>query len=243
MEEVKLDVQIRENKGRRYAKKDRRQSLIPAIIYGGKKEETTVKIDRRNFEHIRRVHVGENIIFRLNVFVGDKQLNDYTALIQEEQRHPVSDEILHVDFKRISLKEKIRVRVPLNPVGDAVGVVKDGGSLDHILWDLEVECFPMDIPKKIDVDVAALKIGDAVFIKDLKLPTAVVTYHDPEAIVFTVVPPMKEEVEKKPEEEITEPEVIKEKKEKEGEEGEEPKAKEAAGEKEKEKEKKEKEAA
>ncbi|MCA9406557.1 MAG: hypothetical protein KC684_08465, partial [Candidatus Omnitrophica bacterium] len=97
--------------------------------------------------------------------------------------------------------------------GEAVGVKTDGGSLEHTLWELDVICLPTNIPNKLEVDVSHLKIGDVIHVKDILLPEGVKTKHDPEAIVFSVVPPMKEEVETE-EAAPTEPEVIKEKKEK-----------------------------
>jgi large subunit ribosomal protein L25 len=121
-----------------------------------------------------------------------------------------------------------------------VGVKQDNGTVDHILWEVEVECLPKGIPEKIEIDVSNLKINDAIQVKDLPIPSGVKILNDPEAIVLSVAPPVKEEVIEAPEEEAapTEPEVIKEKKPEteEKEEGEEkPKPKEAKKEEGKEK--------
>jgi len=214
MEEIKLDVTVRKEIGGRQVKDVRKNDLIPGVIYGGEEKETLIKFDRRTFEHIRRLHAGESIVFHINVMEADKKPKDYSALVVEEQHDSVSDKILHIDFKRISLTEKIEVKVPIIAKGDPIGVTKDGGSLDHILWELDVECLPTDIPQHIDIDVSALNIGDTIHVKDVQLPLGVITPHDPEAIIFSVVPPMKEEEEKPAEgEEEVEPELIKEKKE------------------------------
>ena len=215
MEEIKLDVQVRELVGSRKVKGIRREDLVPGIVYGGKKEPTLIQINRKSFERIRRAHHGE-IIFHINVLSGEKKVGDFPAMVKEAQIDPVTDDLLHVDFKRISLTEKIKVNVPLIPKGDPIGVKRDGGSLDHVIWELDVICLPTQIPQGIEVDVSNLEIGDSVFVKNLKLPEGVTTKHDPEAIVFNLVPPMKEEVapvEGAP----TEPEVLKEKKPVEGE--------------------------
>lgn len=218
MEEVKLDVQIRSEVGSRNVQRVRRQDCVPGIVYGGKKKTASVKMNRRAFERIRRQHHGE-VVFHINIMEGDKKLEDYSAIVKEEQHDPVTDEVLHVDFKRISLKEEIEVKAPIVAKGEAIGVKRDGGSVDQILWELNVICLPMDMPEEIVVDVNALEIGDSIYVKDIVLPASVKTKQDLEAIVLSVIPPRKEEEEIPVEvEEGMEPELIKEKKEEEEEE-------------------------
>jgi len=212
MEEIQLNVQIREKTGKENSRAVRKQDNIPAIVYGGEKEPTPVKIDRRAFERIERAHHGESIVLHLNVMEGEKKLLDYATLIKETQHNPVTDQITHIDFVRISLDEEIEVKVPIVARGDAIGV-KEGGSLDHHLWEIDITCLPMNIPKNLEVDVTELKIGDAIHVKDIVLPQGIVTEHDPDDIVISVVPPMKEEAETPAEEgdASAEPEVTKEK--------------------------------
>lgn len=214
MEEIKLEVQLRDKVGTRKIKSIRRDDSVPAIVYGGEQDPTTIKLDRRTYEKIMRHHHGQSVVFHLNVMEGEKSLRDYSVIVKEEQHDPVSDKLIHIDFKRISLTELIEVTVPVESKGEADGVKNDGGSLDHAMWELDVICLPMNIPEKIQIDVTNLKIGDAVHVKDIVLPEGVTTKHDLEAIVFSILPPMKEEVEG---EEVAagEPEVIKEKKDKE----------------------------
>ena len=140
-----------------------------------------------------RFHKGKTVLFHLNVKEGDKKAKDYSVIIKEEQHDPVSDELTHIDFHRISLTQEIHVKVPLETKGDAPGVKKSGGSLEHLLWELEVICLPTNIPAKIEIDVTKLEIGDSIHIKDLVLPSGVKTNLDPESIVVTVAAPMKEE--------------------------------------------------
>jgi large subunit ribosomal protein L25 len=158
-----------------------------------------------------RHHRGQSVVFHLNVLEGEKKLKDYSAIVKEEQHEPVSDDLVHIDFHRISLTEKIEVKVSVTTKGEAHGVKVDGGSLEHTLWELDVVCLPTNIPEKIEIDVTKLNIGDAVHVKDIVLPEGVTTKHDPEAILVLVVPPMKEV--EAPAEEQGEPEVIGEKKE------------------------------
>ena len=221
MEEIKLDVQIRDQIGSRKVKAVHREDCVPAIVYGGKKKgPTPIKVDRRAYERIMRHHQGQSVVFHLNVMEGGKKLRDYSVIVKEEQHAPVSDDLVHIDFHRISLTEELEVKVPIVTKGEAAGVKNDGGSIDHTIWELDIICLPTNIPEKIVVDVTELEIGDAIHIKDIVLPGGVRTKHDPEAILVSVVPPMKEvEVPAEGEEEDIEPEVIKEKKDGEAEEG------------------------
>ncbi len=213
MQQIDLDVQVREEVGTAKAKAIRRENLVPGIVYGSKKVPTAVKVSRKAYERIRREHHGENVIFRLNVLQGDKKLRDYAAIVKEEQHHPVSDQVIHIDFNRISLTDKITVKVAVHAVGEAVGVKRDGGSLEHVIWELDVVCLPTQIPHHLEAEVSKLEIGGSIHVKDIVLPEGVITKHDPEAMVMTVVPPMKEEV--AAEAAPAELEVIKEKKDKE----------------------------
>ena len=221
MEELKLDVQIRNQIGRRKVKVVHREDCVPAIVYGGKKKDPTpIKVNRRAYEHIMRHHQGQSVVFRLNVMEGEKKLRDYSVIVKEEQHAPVSDNLQHIDFHRISLTEELEVKVPIVTKGEAAGVKNDGGSLDHTVWELDIICLPTNIPEKITVDVTELEIGNAIHIKDIVLPEGVKTKHDSEAVLVSVVPPMKEvEVSAEGEEEDIEPEVIKEKKDGDAEEG------------------------
>ena len=139
MEEIKLDVQIRQGNevGTGRSKTLRSLRFIPAVVYGGTQKPTTIKLDQRAYERIMRQHKGENVLFRLNVFEGEKKLKDYSVILKEAQINPVNDELVHVDFKRISLKEEIDVKVHISSKGDAPGVKKDGGILEQILWELD----------------------------------------------------------------------------------------------------------
>ncbi len=213
MEEIKLDVEIRKEVGSRKIKGIRRDDFIPAVVYGLDKEPTTIKVNRRTYEKIMRAHKGQSVVFHLNVLEDGKTIRDYFAIVKEEQLNPVKDVLSHIDFKRIALDKEIEVSVSIVAKGEAEGVKEEGGSLDHVIWELDVICLPINIPEKIQVDISALKIGDAIHVKDLVLPEGVSTHHDPETIVFSVVPPMRE-AEEGEEEESTdaEPEVIKEKK-------------------------------
>ncbi|HDZ77497.1 MAG TPA: 50S ribosomal protein L25 [Candidatus Omnitrophica bacterium] len=214
MKEVVLSANLREEIGSRQLKKLRREGFIPGIVYGGSKA-FPIKITRSSFIKFLHEHKGENVIINLEVAEEKSKSKDNTVMIKEMQHDPVSEEIIHLDFNKISLTQAISVKVPVEAKGEAEGVKADGGSLNHILWELELECLPKDMPKSILVDVSALKIGDAIHVKDIKFSQGVTVKHEADAIVLSVAPPAKEEVEEEEAlgEEGAEPEVIKEKKE------------------------------
>ncbi len=215
MEEIKLDVQVRTELGSRKSRVLRHNNFVPAVLYGSEERPMSIQVDRKSFEQITRLQGGANVIYHLHVQQGPQILKDYFAITKEIQYDPVFDRILHIDFNRISLTEKIEVKVPIKAKGEAIGVKQDGGSIEHVLWELTVVCLPTEIPQSIEVDVSSLKIHDSLQVKDLVLPSGVVTKNDPQATVLMVAVPMKEvevaapAVEGAP---ASEPEVIKEKK-------------------------------
>jgi len=213
MEEIFLNAQPREEIGRAKVKDLRSQGFIPAVVYAEGKESLAIKVSHHELLQLVHQHRIEGIVINLKI-KDDKKQKARPCLIKEIQYDPVHDDIIHVDFNEISLTQEIKVNVPVVAKGESVGVKQEGGSLEHILWEIEVECLPTNIPKNIEVDVTQLKIGDSIHIKDLILPSGVKVLNDPGAIVLSIAAPMKEEVPVAPVEgeEIQEPEVIKEKK-------------------------------
>jgi len=217
MEELVLEAQLRDEKGKGKVKALRVGGFIPAILYGEGKKTQLVKIERRAILRLLHEHRVESSVINLKILSDDKKSKEIPAIIKEIQYEPVKEEIVHIDFNRISLTKAIKVKVPITAKGEAIGAKQDGGSLEHVLWDLEIECLPAHIPEKIEVDISALKIGDAIHIKDISLPPEIKVLHDADAVVLSIAAPVKEEVVEVPAEEVApaEPEVIKEKKEKE----------------------------
>jgi len=210
MEKVTLKAEVRTETGKRVAKDLRRKGLIPANVYKHGTDAVSLQIAIGDIEDILHTKAGENVIITLKT-AGSK---DKTVLIKEIQREPIKDRMLHVDFNEISLTEALKVDVPIISHGEPVGVKVDGGILEHIMRELHVECLPTDIPEKIVLDVSALKVGDAIFVKDIKVPEGVKVLNDPELIAMIVKAP-KVEV---PKEEAAaegaeEPELIRKKKE------------------------------
>ncbi|MFA5100460.1 MAG: 50S ribosomal protein L25, partial [Candidatus Omnitrophota bacterium] len=190
----------------------RHQGLIPAVVYSEGKEALSIKVSRGELLKLIHQHQIENAIITLKV-KDDKKKTGRPCMIKEMQHDPVKGDILHIDLYEISLTKVLKVNVPVTTRGEAPGIKSDGGSLEHIMWEIEVECLPTDIPKNIEVDISALKIGDVIHIKDIQFPAKLKVLNDPESIVLHIAEPMKEEVAPVEGEAATEPEALKEKKE------------------------------
>jgi large subunit ribosomal protein L25 len=212
MEQINLDVQLRKNSGSANAQKIRRENNIPAIVYGAGEKPTMVKADRKAYDRIHRQHMGESLIYHINIMDEGKKVADFPAIIKDIQTHPVSDEVIHLDFNRINMNKEIEIKVKVITKGEAIGVKRDHGNLDHLMWELDVICLPNSIPHHLEVDITNLGIHDAIHVKDIALPKGVRTEHDPDSVVVTVSGAMKEEAATATEEVAPELEVIKEKK-------------------------------
>ena len=214
MEELFLDAEIREEVGRGKVKALKDKGFIPAVVYAEGKPALALKLSHRQLVQLVHHHRIEGVVINLNI-KDDKKQKARPCLIKEIQHDPVHGEILHVDFNQISLTKAIKVNIPVTAKGESIGVKQGGGSLEHILWEIEVECLPTSIPKEIEIDVTQLKMGESIHVKDIVVPQGVKVLNDPGAIVLSVAAPMKEEApaEAVEGEAAQEPEVIKEKKE------------------------------
>ncbi len=209
MEKVILAAQKRSTDGSRAANRIRRQGLIPAVVYGHGMTPVAVQVGTRELHKAIHTKAGANVIIDLNV--ADLKLKESTVLIKAIQHNPVTDEIAHIDFTVISMTEKIKVNVHIavSHADESEGV-KMGGVLDLVHHEVEVECLPTAIPAKIEVNVKALKMGESVHAKDLKLPEGVVCTLPADEVVVSVQAPRQEEVAAAPAEgtEPQQPEVI-----------------------------------
>ena len=191
MEEIFLDVQLREERGKSASHGLRRQGFIPAVVYKDGEEAAALKVSHHDFVTMMHQHRVENIIINLRL-AHDKKQKVKTCMIKELQYDPVHEDILHIDFQEISLTKVVKVNVAVVSKGEPVGVKQEGGSLEHVLWEVEVECLPTNIPKNFEVDVSNLKMGDSVHLKDIPVPGNIKVLTDPESVAFMVVAPMKE---------------------------------------------------
>jgi large subunit ribosomal protein L25 len=210
MKTIELHVEKRSTLGKNEARRSRAKGKIPAILYGAKKPTVPISVDRRALSDAFRGGAGDNAIFLLKLAGTDQARH---AMIKDLQQDPLSRKALHIDFVRIEMTSKIRVKIAVEIVGIAAGVKTEGGILDFVTREVEVECLPGDIPDRLPVDVTALSIGDALRISSLAAPKGVTVVDDPEKVIVHVTHPTAEKepaaVAEEAAPEITEPEVLK----------------------------------
>lgn len=181
-EQTELLVAQREIVGKA-AKRLRNAGLIPANIYGHKEESQAVQVDAVAFEALRRAHKASGII----ALRMDGRSKAQTALVRHIQRNPINGKIVHIDFFRVSLTDRIVMKIPLHFVGEAPGVKDEDGVLLHIVDALEVECAARDIVNAFDVDVTSLAhIDDTLHASDVALPHGFKLITDPEEAIAKV---------------------------------------------------------
>jgi large subunit ribosomal protein L25 len=206
-----LDVEDRTERGTRAAKRLRREGYVLGVVYGGKDgDSTSFKV---NWHDLRQVLAGSALI---DLKVGGKTR---PVIVKDQQQHPIRDELLHIDLLEVRLDEKIQTQVSVHLEGseEAPGI-KEGGVLEHVTHQLNIEALPTDIPDAIHVDVSGLEIAATMHLSEITPPAGVTFLDDPEeTILATVVVPT----------EVEEPE-IEEETELVGEEGEEVEGVEAA---------------
>jgi large subunit ribosomal protein L25 len=211
--QVKLSARPRTESGRNSVKSVRARGSVPAVIYGKKFAPANLEVSHREIEALLSHAVGENILVELQIEDGSKKTSQL-SLIQEVQHHPVARNILHVDFQAVSMTEEISASVTVEAVGEADGVKNFGGLLEQSIRSLSVRCLPQNLPEVINVDVSALKIGESIHVRDIKLPAGVTVEDNEELTVFIVAEPSTSTESEAPAAgaEAASPEVIKEKK-------------------------------
>ncbi len=209
----KIKGEKREAFGKNASRRLRRNGMVPIILYGAKDVNVPLTLDKKDIFQILRSESGENTVFEVT-FNSETR----NAMIKDLQRNPVTDEIIHVDLIQIALDKVVRVSVPVVTVGDAIGVKTEGGFVDFITREIEVECLPKDIPEQIEIDISELHLRQSFKVEEAVLPDEIKLISDPEAILVHIEEPSKEEeieVEEEEEEVIgeeEEPEIIKKEK-------------------------------
>ena len=186
-----MNVTVREKTGKEIARKLRREGMIPGVIYGPGSEPIPLAVRANELKKTLFRYRGEQILFNL-VLENNGSSEQKLALVKELQYHPVTDEIIHVDFYEISMDREVEVEVPIEVVGKAKGV-EHGGHLQLLLHTMTVSCLPGAIMDKIEVDVSDLDIGDVVHVRDLTPPEGVRYLDSPDEPIVTILAPQKEE--------------------------------------------------
>ena len=203
MEHIALQAEPREPMSKGGLKALRRGGKVPAVVYGRGKENQNLQVDGRRLNQILTAE-GSNVLLNLQLDAAGSGAE--TVMLREIQRNPIlREEILHVDFIRISMTDRIEVEVPLTFTGDPVGVSDEDGVLEILLREITIKCLPAEIPEHIEVDVSALNIGDSINARDLQLGENLELVTDPDELLVQVSVIAEEE-----EEEIEEEEELEE---------------------------------
>ncbi|RLC02210.1 MAG: 50S ribosomal protein L25 [Deltaproteobacteria bacterium] len=215
MEKIELKVTIRKTTGNGAARELRREGMIPAILYGPKAEPVMLSVTTKELENILMTsNIGQVL---LDLLIQNGKQQSRTAMIKELQTQPVSGSLLHVDFYEVAMDQKIKISIPVMTKGQSKGV-EEGGVLQLVRHEVEVFCFPNNIPESLEVDVTGMNIGDSLHINEASIDETIELVDETNFTLVTILSPKAEE-----EEEVEEEE---------GEEGEETEAETAEGEEE-----------
>lgn len=207
--DAKITVKNREQTGSANARRLRREGWIPGVVYSEGGAARPVSLPKHDFEQMLHHHTSEHVMIQIQIEGGKEE----SVLLKDVQHDVLSGGVVHVDLQEVAMDKKLRIEVPVELIGEAEGV-KQGGVLDHLLHELEVECLPANIPEAIQVDVSALKIGDMLTVADIQTGGAsYAILSDGELGVASVsLPKVAEETEETAAAGASEPEVIREKK-------------------------------
>lgn len=186
--QVKLSARPRTESGRNAVKAVRSRGSVPAVIYGSKDAPANLEVSAKEINSLLAHAVGENILVDLEITEDGKTTNRL-SLIQEIQHHPVSRDVLHIDFHAVSMTEEIEAEIVLEPTGEPVGVKTFGGLLQQNLRTLPIKCLPQNLPELITVDVSNLNVGEALHVREITLPSGVTADLDGEVVAFLVSEP------------------------------------------------------
>lgn len=210
--------------GKNASRRIRKNGLVPAVLYGEGAESLPLVLAKKDIVKIMKSETRENTIFKIAYDSEEKDV-----MIKALQIDATSDELLHADLILIAMDKAIRVSVPIELLGEPVGVKTEGGFVDFMTREVEIECLPADIPERISADISGLHLHQSLKVADITAPAGVKLISEPSTVLVLVQVPHEEKVEVKPEEEAVaaeaaaaapaEPEVIKkERKKEEGEE-------------------------
>ena len=183
-----LEAQPRTPGTKNDARRVRREGKVPAVVYGAGKDALPVTVDPRQVSRILHSQTGHNTVFDLTV-AGELT----KAMIVDWQYEPIKGALLHIDLKRIAMDQKLKVNVPIELVGEPAGVKQQGGILEQISREVEVECLPGDIPNEIQLDVSELVFGTVLRVADLPKSDKIKFLTDPDQPVAHVITVKEEE--------------------------------------------------
>ncbi len=187
--EIKLVAQSRDVSGTIAVRRLRKSGVIPAVVNDEHGKAVSIQLNRHDFERMLHHNRGGNLL--LDLSVGDTPARK--VLLKDVQREAIFGAPIHADFVEVSMTKKMRVGIALRLTGEPIGVSQDGGVLEHLLRELDVECLPTDLVDEIDVDVATLKIGDTILVRDIKVDPKFTLLTAGDVAVATIAAPRREE--------------------------------------------------
>jgi len=193
MKPILLKARIRTGAGKKSARTLRKSEEIPAILYGHKKDAVSLAIPGHDFWQILHHATTEHLILELDI--EGTNPDDNLVLVRDVQHHPVSGDVVHIDFQRISLQERIKVGVPVTLTGVPRGVKEFGGILDHSVREVAVYTTPAQVPEALEIDVSELLIGQSIHVSELiSLYPGIEFVDDGQLTIAHVSPPKKLEI-------------------------------------------------
>ena len=189
MPEIVVSAEKRTETGKNVNRRLRVAGRIPGVVYGGKGEPMAVAVSPKEIGAVLRSASGENTLFDLDLGGSRRKV-----ILKEYQVEPIKGRLLHADFYEVALDKLLEVKVHVEITGTPVGVKVQGGILDFVTRELEIECLPTDIPEKITLDVSGLELGKHIRVSDLEISDKVTMLTDPEVVIVHVVAPRAEEV-------------------------------------------------
>ncbi|HET9317202.1 MAG TPA: 50S ribosomal protein L25, partial [Vicinamibacteria bacterium] len=189
MPEIVVSAEKRTEKGKNVNRRLRVSGRIPGVLYGGAKEPVPVAVSPKDISAVLRSASGENTLFDLDLGGTRRKV-----ILKEYQLEPLKGRLLHADFYEVALDKVLEVKVHVEVTGTPVGVKVQGGILDFVTRELEIECLPGDIPEKIVVDISHLELGKHLRVSDLKVSDKVDVLMEPDVVIVHVVQPRAEEV-------------------------------------------------
>jgi large subunit ribosomal protein L25 len=193
--EIKLKAESRAGTGKGPARRMREAGEIPAVLYGTGIEARPIKVKREDLNEVLHGHAGSRALIDL-VVVDGKAKENHLVMIKEIQRHPFKERLLHVDFMKVAREEKVKTKAAVAVLGEEESVgLKAGGTLQHNLFEVDVECLPADMPDRMFADISGLEIGEHLTVADLIPQPGVTVLTDPEDMIIAVLAPRLAEVE------------------------------------------------
>jgi large subunit ribosomal protein L25 len=187
--ELKLKARTRTETGKGAARRIRAAGEVPAVMYGHGTDPRPLAVKKEELQDVMHGEAGLNVLLDLQVVDG-KEKDSHLVMIKELQKHPFKEKVLHVDFLKVARDERVTMKVPISILGEETATgLKAGGTLQHNLWELEVECLPAEVPDHLYADISEVKIGEHLSVADIEAPEGITIITEAEDVILTILAP------------------------------------------------------